>query len=253
MAMARPLLFLVGMRVVVLTSVLVGCTFNPAAPNAQDDAQGSNGGPTIPLSYCHSNAPDLRLCLDFEDTSLSPEIKDLSTGGHDGSTYDLDVTVRESQQAAAFHWDSFVDVPESADLDIPRTVTIEMWVSPTDSSDSYPFANTGQYDINISSSHLVCDFGGHNVQTEDMIPTHTWTHVACTYDGNTMKAYINGDLSKCRMQQGMPIPIPSFDLGISIGGGYTGALDDVHVYARTLDPTQIQALAGVSGGNTQCH
>lgn len=239
------------MRVVVLTSLLVGCGFAPKARDVQPDAQSPNGGPTIPLSSCHSQQPDLRLCLDFEDPSLDPVIQDLSAGNHNAWTTLVAPWRRDGQQAAAMDLGSTISILEAPDLDIAQNLTIEMWINPDSDTDAYPLTNSGQYTLGIQQHALYCQFGSHGVHANATIEVDTWTHVACTYDGTTVTAYLDGDVSACRTSPLDSIPNVNAS-GTKVGVAYSGAIDDVHIYARTLDAPQIQSLAGVTSGTTAC-
>jgi len=239
------------MRVVVFTSLLVGCGFAPKAQDVQADAQSPNGGPTLPLSSCHSQQPDLRLCLDFEDSSLDPVVQDLSTGSHDARTTLVVPWTRSGQQAAAMDWGSTISIPESADLDIATNLTIEMWINPDYDTDAYPLTNSGQYQLGIQQHSLFCQFGNRSVHANETIEVDAWTHVACTFDGTTVTAYVDGAVSACKTGPLEPIPNVNAS-GTKVGLAYSGAIDDVHVYARTLDAPQLQSLAGVTSGNTTC-
>jgi hypothetical protein len=196
--------------------------------------------------------PDLRLCLDFEDPILDPVIQDLSAGSHDAIALAITPWQRDSQQAAALDWASQMMIPESPDLDIPKNLTIEMWINPDADTTAYPLVNHNQYVVGIEQQALYCQFGDQYVHANTHIAVDTWTHVACTYDGTTVTAYLDGNVSACWISP-MPHTIANTNTtGTQIGVNYSGAIDDVHVYARTLDSSQIQALAGVSKGNTIC-
>jgi hypothetical protein len=71
-------------------------------------------------------------------------------------------------------------------------------------------------------------------------------HVAATYDGSTIRLYINGQLEGSKNAS---FQIGTNDLPLSIGssdGGYRGmkgAIDDVRIYAKALSAQEIAALA----------
>jgi len=75
------------------------------------------------------------------------------------------------------------------------------------------------------------------------LTANTWAHLAATYDGATMRLYVNGVLVASRAQAGAsatsanPLQIG----GDSIYGQYfTGMIDEVRIYNRALSVTEIQ-------------
>ena len=82
----------------------------------------------------------------------------------------------------------------------------------------------------------------------------TWMHVAATYDGTTIRLYVNG------VQEGGnlagPASITTNNLALGIGAQpdgtskLQGAMDDVLLYNTALSASEIAALAGVAPGNT---
>ncbi len=82
----------------------------------------------------------------------------------------------------------------------------------------------------------------------------SWMHVAGTYDGSTMRLYINGVLESSMVVPGgipaavntLPLTIGAQD-GTSASRWFMGWMDDVRVYNRALSLSEIQALVGGSG------
>jgi hypothetical protein len=76
-------------------------------------------------------------------------------------------------------------------------------------------------------------------------------HIACTYDGINMKAYIDGTEVKRQAQTGN---IDSVTSTINIGGSpgtgtyLTGALDEVAIYGYALSPAQVRARFQAGSG-----
>ena len=90
--------------------------------------------------------------------------------------------------------------------------------------------------------------GGHSV------PLNTWTHIAATFDGATLRIFHNGQLSASQASTGA-IDVASGVL--RIGGnsvwpneGFPGVIDEVRIYNRALSATEIQAdmATPVAGG-----
>jgi hypothetical protein len=80
------------------------------------------------------------------------------------------------------------------------------------------------------------------------LPLNTWYHAAATYDGSTMRLYLNGTevgsvAESGSISRGRNV---SVHLGRSPEGSnyLRGALDDVRVYSSALSASEIVALAG---------
>ena len=73
---------------------------------------------------------------------------------------------------------------------------------------------------------------------------NTWTHLAGTYDGATLRFYVNGVQVSSRAQTGA-IAVSTNPLqigGDSIYGQYfIGKIDEIRVYNRALSVTEIQS------------
>jgi hypothetical protein len=73
---------------------------------------------------------------------------------------------------------------------------------------------------------------------------NTWTHLAVTYDGFSLKLYINGTLAATRTVRG---PIAASTDALHIGGTsalsawFSGLIDEVRIYNRALAPAAIVA------------
>lgn len=84
------------------------------------------------------------------------------------------------------------------------------------------------------------------VATGEAVELNTWYHVTGSFDGNTFKIYVNGELKQSR---NYTINVPINTSNISIGmynPNYTfywqGAIDEVQVFSRTLTDEEVTNL-----------
>ena len=73
---------------------------------------------------------------------------------------------------------------------------------------------------------------------------NTWTHLAVTYDGATLRLYVNGVQVSSKAQTGNLVTSthPLQIGGDSIYGQYfQGTIDEVRIYNQALSPSEIQA------------
>jgi len=82
------------------------------------------------------------------------------------------------------------------------------------------------------------------------LPLNTWYHAAATYDGSTMRLYLNGTevgsvAESGLISRGRNVPV---NLGRSPEGSnyLRGAIDDVRIYSSALTAAEVAALAGVA-------
>ena len=252
-------------RCIVLVFVFAcasGCAFDPVI----HDPTGSGSGI---LARCHvpdALRPDLRLCIDFENQS---PVRDSSGLDHDAvQSGTIVMEPRDvGEQAAKFALAS-LHVGETDDLDL-NELTVEMFVAitavPLHGQRFTLLDNSGQYAVSIEDNLEVrCALSGDrhiNSGTKSRPGRLTrlahWYHVACTFDGQSLEVFLDGDTSDCEPQTQ---PITDFIGGTTIGASsgatfpdyLTGDLDNVHVFARALTHTEICAASGRSSCNLDC-
>ena len=135
-------------------------------------------------------------------------------------------------------------------------MTLEGWVKPTASQDGWRTVLQRQpdsYFLNASSDagDLRPAGGGAfgsgssgAIIGPTAIPVNTWTHEALTYDGTTIRLYINGVEAASKPQTGA---VKSSTDPLWIGGNtpfgeyFQGLLDELRVYKRALTPAEIQS------------
>ncbi len=156
----------------------------------------------------------------------------------------------------------YATVPDNASLDITNQITIMAWIKPGRVATQNIIKKTlgtttaNGYEISLSSSGKVfVRLNGNATYRIDLLTSYptdgtTWMHVAATYDGTTIRLYINGVLEGSK--PGIAIVANNTNLGIGAEPAATainffqGAMDDVRLYNRALTLTEIQAFVGIA-------
>lgn len=260
-------------RCLPIALVMAGCAFSGPGvdgPDAEEEPIDIPPAAQPVPRHCGTDEPGLVLCVDFEDASLAQFAIDGSTYGNDATATNVTSIPRiQDESAAELAKMSSLRVSESDMLDVPK-FTIEMWIRPTtepgDKQVAGLFDNPGQYSMLFENKRRVrCGITGDNdANSEGGVPMNVWSHVACRYDGNEMRIYINGQLSECAR----------FDAQVESGGlpgsaigsrlipmlapltpvhydRFLGGVDNVRIFDRPLLDDQICTAAGQASGT--CH
>ena len=123
-----------------------------------------------------------------------------------------------------------------------RTMTVEAWVYPTRRGGSLALRETKRG----AAWSLYGDEAGIGTRfARGAAPKlRRWTHLAMTYDGVTIRRYVDGKLAGTRAPAGT---IAGGAYPLRFGGNavwkewFKGRLDEVRVYDSALTPAQIQA------------
>jgi glucose/arabinose dehydrogenase/chitodextrinase len=146
-----------------------------------------------------------------------------------------------------------VTVPDSASLRLTAGMTLEAWVFPTTANANWRdviYKGNDDYYLEATSSASSRPVGGGKfggnygeVYGTTALTANTWTHLAVTYDGATLRLFVNGTQVSSGARTG---PIASSSGALSIGGDgpfgqyFSGRIDDVRIYNRALTQAQLQ-------------
>ena len=90
-----------------------------------------------------------------------------------------------------------------------------------------------------------------NLVTGAGIPFDRWSHIAATFDGGTMRVYINGVQSGQLASTGYvpaslntPVTIGAYYVNGNLTNFFDGTLDDVRIYRKALSAGEVGALVG---------
>jgi fibronectin type 3 domain-containing protein len=147
-----------------------------------------------------------------------------------------------------------VTVADSSSLDFTTSLTIEAWVFPTDTSSWHTVVlkeQPGQLVYALYASTDTPAPGGHVYVNADTwargpigLPLNTWSHLAVTYDGSTIRLYVNAAL--VASLGGVVGSMPNSTLPLDIGGNnvwgewFAGRIDEVRLYNRALTQAELQ-------------
>jgi hypothetical protein len=145
-------------------------------------------------------------------------------------------------------------------LDLTDEITLDAWIFPTARKSQTIIRKGGAplktpYSLALSLGNtFVFAMGEPRVDVRSFgYPLNTWIHVAGTYDGNTMKLYVNGVLMNSAPRPG-PIAVRQSNLLIGTrlrlpSDTFQGLIDEVDIYDRALSAAEIQDIfnAGLHG------
>jgi len=151
---------------------------------------------------------------------------------------------------------SQVTVPHSASLDLTTAMTLEAWLSPVsalpdewrvvvakDDAGYFLYATTDPQNSPAGGGFLS---GGASIITQAPaeLTVGEWTHLAVTFDGATVRLYVNGN--QVASQANPPTSFLPTNSTLHIGGlgggvGFAGLIDEVRIYNKALIMTEIKA------------
>jgi hypothetical protein len=246
-----------------------------AACGAPDYARGlvaiDTGTPPV-IALTHVD-PSLLAYWRFDDRA-GTTVADASGSGHDGTLISNAGTPRpvwttgKVGGALALDGQTFVSVPDSPDWDRiggTNAFTVVAWViRQTDSvgwntlvSRQYQVTQWEHFNLGFKDDYLAPVASTQLNQLwycTASAPTSSglWMHVAGSYDGKTLRGYQNG-VEICSLDFTTTLTVD--DTGLIIGGkinapgplveqSYTGVVDELAIFSRALDASEIAAIAG---------
>ncbi len=148
----------------------------------------------------------------------------------------------------------WVTVADASSLDLTTGMTLEAWVRPTVSTGwrtvilkeqpgQLVYALYAGTDTNRPSGNV---FLGGDLDTRGTaaLPANAWSHLAATYDGTTLRLFVNGAPVSSRTVTGAMVGSAG---ALRIGGNgvwgewFQGLIDELRVYNRALSVAEIQS------------
>lgn len=192
--------------------------------------------------------------------------KDASKNGNDGKRIGgvTDIKDRFGNECAAFDFngvDGYVEVPHSKSLSTPRDeIGVTAWLKLKEgtpfsdlqwmtlickSDDPKETDNSPQYRVQSTKVTLSIntDF---TEETKHLLEFDKWFFYSVTYDGQTVRAYVNGTMfAEFDYMTEFELNSLPLNIGRDVPGNlefYGGAMDDLRIYNRSLSESEIQQL-----------
>src|SRR6185436_3944332 len=208
--------------------------------------------PAAPLSFTAVNPAGLVAAFSFSE-GAGTTVTDLTGTGNTGVIGGATWT-SGGRYGKALSFDgvsNWVTVNDSPSLDLTTNMTIEAWVNPATTS--------GWQSVLYKERPAATDAGNAWAlyASDSSAPpavyaaidgaSNSWTHLAGTFDGTSLRLYVNGTLVRTLSLRGRitatagPLRIGGNAPSIPYGGQFfKGVIDEVRIYNRTLSQSEIQ-------------
>ena len=146
-----------------------------------------------------------------------------------------------------------VNVPNSSSLQLSSGMTLEAWVNPSTVNSAWRdviYKGNDNYYLEATSDNASKPNGGliaggsyANAYGTAALPANTWSFLTETYDGATLRLYLNGNQIASQAATGN---IASSTNPLQIGGDgfysqyFNGAIDNIRIYNTALTAAAIQ-------------
>jgi hypothetical protein len=197
--------------------------------------------------------PGLVAAYAFEETSGSSAADSSGTGNTGAISGAVSSAAGKFGRALSFDGvNDIVSVADSNSLDLTTGMTLEAWVNPQGPDWRTVLLKERPSGL-AYALYSNTDTGRPSAEIRTSTPAETrgpaalpsgWSHLATTYDGATLRLYVNGTQVSSQARSG------SIEVGtgaVRIGGNfiwgeyYSGLIDELRIYNRALTAGEIQA------------
>ena len=211
------------------------------------------------------NKEDSLLYFTFESDSINGnKVNDVSGNDHVGIAINTRQLEGIRGEGLDFNGiDSTIEIPHDDKLNLTNEITVSAWIKPF-RIDGFgaivqkwgDFSSRRQYLLDINNyGKAIFYISGSGVsfpyaEGGTTIPIGKWTHITGTYDGVTIRVYVNGVLDGVKKSSE---GIFNSDISIRIGGyapdsefgenrHFSGAIDEVGIWRRAFSEDEIKKL-----------
>lgn len=186
------------------------------------------------------------------DSDLEKGVKDITAISNGAPQYDIRPG---GGSAFVFTGSNALEVPGYTGVNGAGKRSVALWIKPSSLStsglvhwgDSGSFSRSSFKLQNTGVLRFEYQGGGHNGVTN--VVDGTWHHVAYTYDGDTIKLYVDGiedySISGITLKTGVSGET-DINIGSQLEGAfYEGLMDDVRIFDTVLTPEEIKVLSEI--------
>ena len=232
-------------------TVVIAVTVSDGALSATD---------TFVVNVTDSSAADPALISQWKLDETFGILALDTTGRNTGALLNGALRTTSGQSGSAVCFDGIndhINVSDSSSLDLSNKFTLSLWFKPSQLLNGA----SGRKDLlqKFTSYWLILNYPANDGKLEFILNTgsprvastttswlsNQWYHAAATYDGATMKLYINGVLESSLATTAVP-NLTTYP--VQIGGNTTqgywfpGCIDDVRIYGTALNAADVQGL-----------
>ncbi len=189
------------------------------------------------------------------DAGSGTTVADQSGNGNNGTVANTTwAATGKYGKALQFNGSSaLVTIPDAASLHLTTAMTLEAWVNPSTVNGNWRdviYKGNDNYYLEATSTNSSKPDGGliaggsyGDAFGTAALPANTWSYLAETYDGSTLRLYVNGTQVASTAHTGA---ISTSANPLQIGGDsiygqfFAGMIDEVRIYNTALTATQIQ-------------
>ncbi|MEM4347755.1 MAG: LamG-like jellyroll fold domain-containing protein, partial [Candidatus Altiarchaeota archaeon] len=216
----------------------------------------------IPEGYsCNSNEDCLSgFCIDNICKKLSEEeknlrahlsldegfgnvAKDSSMYKNNGNVQGASWTESKFGKALSFDENSFIEIKNSESLNPRDEITISYWIKPNcDDNDMVILSKQGIFENELKCGNRTFFFRSiinetlKEISFTENLNANEWYYIVETYDGNTVKIYVNSELKSSMNASGK---LSQSKSSLFIGKKFKGIIDEIKIYSYALSPLEI--------------
>ncbi len=179
-----------------------------------------------------------------------------SIGSNDGSLQGATWTTGKDESGLHFDGsqDEYVTIPYDNSISLDHDFSVSFWIYPTDETVQWKtiLSRSNQFTCSyIGNDEIRVHINGYaNIDSQTSAPRNTWTHVVFTYKNtdagdDEIVLYINGEYDgQVGPTWGTPnTPSNPLIIGGDLSGSYyTGSLDEIIIYDKSLSAEEVTAI-----------